>query len=138
MEVVLPSGQTFFYARVLPEDAKPIILRHFKGHGLKKKISNTVSNLLDNMLAGGDTEPVTRYSLDVREKPVSDFLGKQKYIASEHCGVMDPEDMDEYLSGDGFKALEKCIHELTPEQVIKEIEISGLRGRISTKTFFSQ
>ena len=129
LEVVLPSGQTFLYAKVRPEDAKPIILRHFKVHGLKKKISNTVSNLLDNILAGGDTEPVTRYSVDVREEPVVDFLGKQKHIASEHCGVIDPVDMDEYLSGDGFKALEKCIRELTPEQIIKEIEISGLRGR---------
>lgn len=129
LEVVLPSGQTSLYAHVRPEEAKPIILRHFKSPGLTKKICNAVSSLLDNLMADGDMEPVTRYSIDVRDKPVADFLGKQKHIATEHCGVIDPVDMDEYISKDGFKALEKCIKELSGEQVIKAIETSGLRGR---------
>ena len=129
LEVVLPSGQSSLYAQVRPEDAKPIVLRHFRSPGLKKKISNAVSSLLDNLLADGDVEPVTRYSIDVREKPVADFLGKQKHIATEYCGVIDPVDIDEYISKDGFKALQRCIKELSPDDVIKEIETSGLRGR---------
>jgi NADH:ubiquinone oxidoreductase subunit F (NADH-binding)/NAD-dependent dihydropyrimidine dehydrogenase PreA subunit len=72
---------------------------------------------------------VTRYSINVRDKPVADFLGRQKHIATEHHGVIDPVDIDEYLSHDGFKALQKCIGQMRPEEIIAEIEHSGLRGR---------
>jgi NADH:ubiquinone oxidoreductase subunit F (NADH-binding) len=60
---------------------------------------------------------------------VADFLGKQKHIATEHCGNIDPVDIDEYMVHDGFQALQKCVKELSPEQVISQIERSGLRGR---------
>ncbi|MBR7081390.1 MAG: NADH-quinone oxidoreductase subunit NuoF [Oscillospiraceae bacterium] len=57
------------------------------------------------------------------------FLEKQTRIALRHCGVIDPEDIDSYISDDGYKALEKVLREYTPEQVIEEIKISGLAGR---------
>jgi len=128
LEVVLPSHRTFLYARVEPEDAKPILLRHFKVNGMGKKVSTAVSNMLDGILAYDDGEPVVRYSVDVRESQIADFLGKQKHIATEHCGVIDPVDIDEYISNGGFEALAKC-RQLGPEQTIAEIERSGLRGR---------
>lgn len=128
LEVVLPGRKTFLYARVEPEDARPIILRHFKAHGIARKVSNAVSGVLDEVLAGGDGDPVVRYSIDVRDRPVADFLGKQKHIATEHCGVIDPVDIDEYIGKGGFKALAKC-RELEPRQIIGEVERSGLRGR---------
>jgi NADH:ubiquinone oxidoreductase subunit F (NADH-binding)/NADH:ubiquinone oxidoreductase subunit E len=129
LEIVLPSGRQFLYARVQPEDAKPIILRHFKVRSIGRKISTTVSKMLDDLLASGENEPVVRYPIDVRDKPVADFLDKQKHIASEYCGIIDPIDIDEYISCDGFKALDKCIHGLSPEQIIDNIRVSGLRGR---------
>ena len=60
---------------------------------------------------------------------MSDFLGRQIHIATEHCGHIDPTDLDEYVRNDGFKALEKVLKELTPEAVIAQMEVSGLRGR---------
>jgi NADH:ubiquinone oxidoreductase subunit F (NADH-binding)/NADH:ubiquinone oxidoreductase subunit E len=129
LEVVLPDDRSFLYARIRPEDAKAVLLRHFKINRTRKKISNTVSNILENILTGERQEPVTRYSIDVRDKPVADFLGKQKHIATELHGDIDPVDIDEYLSNDGFKALQKCTQELKPEEIISEIERSGLRGR---------
>jgi NADH-quinone oxidoreductase subunit F len=129
LEVVLPENKSFLYARVQPEDAKAIVLRHFKINGLGRKISNTVSHVLDNLITDEKTEPVTRYSIDVRDKPVADFLGRQKHIATENYGDIDPIDIDEYLSNDGFKALQKCIKELSAEEIISQIEHSGLRGR---------
>ena len=129
LEVVLPDSKSFLYARVQPEDAKGIILRHFKVPGVKRRISNIVSCTLDNMLTGTKREPVTRYSIDVRDEPVADFLGRQKYIVTEHRGHIDPIDIDEYLRNGGFTALRKCINELNPEEIIAEIERSGLRGR---------
>ncbi|MHC4497739.1 MAG: NAD(P)H-dependent oxidoreductase subunit E [Planctomycetota bacterium] len=128
LEAVLPDNRSFLYAKVRPEDAKAIVLRHFKPRGIRR-ISSAASNVLDNILTDERWVPVTRYAIDVREEPVSDFLSKQKHIATEHCGHIDPVDIDEYLSNDGFKALQRCLKELSPEQVIREIEISGLRGR---------
>jgi NADH:ubiquinone oxidoreductase subunit F (NADH-binding)/NADH:ubiquinone oxidoreductase subunit E len=129
LEVVLPDNKSFLYARVQPEDAKAIVLRHFKMGGVKQRISNTVSQVLDTILTDEKSAPVTRYSINVRDKPVADFLGRQKHIATEHRGVIDPVDIDEYLSHDGFKALQKCIREMSPQGIIAEIEHSGLRGR---------
>ncbi len=57
------------------------------------------------------------------------FLGKQTRIALRDCGVINPEDIAEYIEHDGFQALKHCLLELTPEEVIEEIKISGLRGR---------
>jgi NADH-quinone oxidoreductase subunit F len=126
----LGRGQgDFLYARVLPEDAKPIVLRHFKPKGITRKISHAVSRALENILTDEAWEPVTRYSIEVRDPPVAAFLGRQKRIATEHCGHIDPIDLEEYLENDGFKALKRCVNELTPEQVIEEIQRSGLRGR---------
>jgi len=129
LEIVLPGEKSFLYAKVEPEDAKPIVLRHFKVPGVTKKIANTVSGVLDNILTDQRSEPVTRYSINVREGHVADFLGKQVHIATEHCGVIDPIDLDEYLNKGGFKALEKCVKDLDAEQIIAQVEISGLRGR---------
>jgi NADH-quinone oxidoreductase subunit F len=129
LEVVLPSGASFLYARVQPEDAKSVIVRHFGVRGPRRKLSHAVSGALDRLLTDEKWEPVTRYAIHVRDEGVSDFLGRQIHIASEHCGHLDPTDFDEYLRHDGFEALEKTLKESDPQAIIKLIETSGLRGR---------
>ena len=129
LEMVSPQGKPFLYARVKPEDAKAIILRHIKPRGVSKKIGNSISRLLDNILTDETWEPVTRYSIEVRDAPVAEFIGPQKHIATDHFGYVNPTDLDEYLKYDGFKSLEKCLAELTPEAVIEEVKKSQLRGR---------
>jgi len=129
LEVVLPNGEPCLYARIQPEDAKAVVLRHFKPRRFTKKISNAVSLALDNILTNEKAGPVTRYAINVRDQPVADFLGKQIHIATEHCGHIDPVDLDEYVSGDGFKSLQKVIGRMKPEEVIAEIDSSSLRGR---------
>ena len=57
------------------------------------------------------------------------FLSKQTRIALRHCGIIDPEQIDAYTADDGYKALEKVLKTMTPEDVIEEIKISGLGGR---------
>jgi len=61
-----------------------------------------------------------------REMP---FYKKQFRVALRNCGVVDPEVIEEYIARDGYEALAKVLYEMTPEQVISEIKISGLRGR---------
>ncbi len=58
-----------------------------------------------------------------------DFLLKQTRIALRHCGVINPEKIEEYVADDGYKALEKVLKTMTPEEVIEEIKVSGLAGR---------
>jgi NADH-quinone oxidoreductase subunit F len=129
LEVVPPDGKSYLYARVQPEDARAVILRHFKVNGVQKRFSNSVSRMLDTILTDEKTEPVTRHSIDVRDRPVADFLGRQRHIATENYGHIDPVDIDEYIANGGFSALQKCVQEMSPEQVISEIKQSGLRGR---------
>ena len=70
-------------------------------------------------------------------KPVADllipadypYLAKQKRIVLAHCGVIDPESIDEYLAHDGYAALKKALTEMTPDAVIEQMKLSGLRGR---------
>jgi NADH:ubiquinone oxidoreductase subunit F (NADH-binding)/NADH:ubiquinone oxidoreductase subunit E len=129
LEVLLPDNTSFLYARVQPDDAKAIVLRHFKPERTGRKIGNAVSVMLDKILTDKAWEPVKRYSIDVRDQPVADFLDRQKHIATEHRGVIDPVDLDEYVRNGGFKALQRCVNELSPEEVIAEIGRAGLRGR---------
>lgn len=117
------------YARVQPEDAKSIVLRHFKPRGVVRKISNVVSKALDNILTDESWEPVEHYSIDVRDAPIAEFTDRQKHIATEHCGHVNQINLEEYIEHDGFKALDRCVNNLMQEQVIEEILHSGLRGR---------
>ncbi|NQV36100.1 MAG: NAD(P)H-dependent oxidoreductase subunit E, partial [Phycisphaeraceae bacterium] len=130
LEVVLPNDKTFLYARVEPEDARGIVLRHFKGHGVARRLTHQVSRSVDRLFTDKPlSEPPDTRAIDLRDGPVLDFLGKQQHIATEHCGVIDPGDLAEYLSGGGFSALETCVKSLSPDQVIEQVEQSGLRGR---------
>lgn len=57
------------------------------------------------------------------------FLEKQTRIALRHCGIINPENIDDYLADDGYQAIKKVLTTMTPEQVIEEIKVSGLKGR---------
>ncbi len=130
LEVVLPNDRAFLYARVEPEDARGIVLRHFKGRGVARRLTHHLSRSVDRLLTDTPlSDPPDARAIDLRDGPVEDFLGKQMHIATEHCGVIDPGDLAEYQSGGGFSALEKCVTSLSPDQVIEQIEQSGLRGR---------
>lgn len=128
LEVVLSDERSYLYTRVEPEDAMPIITKHFKVPGVGHRIANFASRTLDNMLTGPKDTKISRYPANIRDGHIADFLNKQKNIATEHCGNIDPVDMDEYLGSGGFDALKQAISS-RPEDVIEQIRISGLRGR---------
>jgi NADH-quinone oxidoreductase subunit F len=129
MEILLANGSRYLYTEVRPEEAKDILLKHFRPRGIVRKILPAVSKGLDIILNAGDSPSIPRYATDKREKHVADFLGYQTNIATEHCGSMSPVNIDEYIEFEGFKAIKKVIKELNGDEVISEIEASGLRGR---------
>ena len=129
VEVVPTGGPDQLYALVQPADAREIVLRHFRPRGPLRRGGRAVSRLLDRLLTDESWQPVTRYSIHVRDEPVRAFLDKQRHLATEYCGVIDPVDLDEYLARDGFAALRRAVEELSGEEVIDRVTRSGLRGR---------
>ncbi len=129
IEVVIPGEAPVLYARVKPQDAEAIVRRHFKPRGVARKIRTVVSTALDHLLTDESWEPVSRYALDVREGPVHDLQGRQKRIATEHSGSLDPFDLDDYLAHEGFEALRTCLAERSSQEVIEAVKQSRLRGR---------
>jgi len=129
VEVVEPGGLSSLYARVQPDDATDIVGRHFGPRGIVGRAGAAVSKGIEQLLTDDAWEPVTRYSVDVREAPLCEFLGPQKHIALEDYGVDDPLDIDAYQANGGFEALRRSLHKLSPDGIINVVERSGLRGR---------
>ncbi|MDR0624643.1 MAG: NAD(P)H-dependent oxidoreductase subunit E, partial [Treponema sp.] len=108
---VLPEDS--FYVDVKPEDAAEIIAEQIlKGREVKrllyqgeggKKAANTVEDI--------------------------EFYQKQVRVVLRNCGVINPESIDEYIAREGYMGLEKALFEWTPEELVNEIKVSGLRGR---------
>ena len=109
--VVIIKPENTFYAKVKPEDCEEIIQTHI--------IEN---KRVERLLCKENGKLVEK--LDELE-----FYKKQERIALKNCGAIDPENIDDYISVDGYKALEKVLKEMTPDEVIEEITKSGLRGR---------
>ncbi len=116
------------YAKVSPADIKPIIASHFTPPGLLTRLKNGINKIAGDIQTDDDWEGVERYSIDVREKHVASFLGNQFPIATEHRGVLDPLDFDDYLDRGGFRGLYRAL-KMDPADVINEVKDSGLRGR---------
>ncbi len=110
--IVIIRPEDTFYAMVTPEDCEEIIQTHIVENKiverlLCKDIDGTVVKKLDEL----------------------NFYKKQKRIALKNCGVINPEDIDEYIAFDGYKALEQVLLQNNPDEVIQTITDSGLRGR---------
>ncbi len=129
LEILKPNEEPALYARVEAGDVRDIFLRHFRPGTPLERLKVRAAEWLEQLYSGETHQPVTRYAIDVRDAPVAAFLGRQKHLATECCGVLDPTDMEEYRLKDGFVALRRGLCELKPEEVIEEIIRSGLRGR---------
>lgn len=108
---VIPDNT--FYTQVKPEDAEEIVAEHIlKG----RKVSRLLYENPENQEHIADSRHMG-------------FYQKQMRIALRNCGVIDPENIDEYIGRDGYSALAQVVTDLTPEQAIAMVKQSGLRGR---------
>ncbi len=109
--IVYPEG--CFYSEVKVEDVPEIVEEHLlKGRMVKRLLYS---------------ETVT--PTEIKGLHDTAFYKKQKRVALANCGVINPEDINEYIAYDGYQALAKCLTQLTPEQVVQIVKDSGLRGR---------
>jgi NADH-quinone oxidoreductase subunit F len=127
---IIPEGKpSSFYSKVKPEDVKDIVLQHFKSPGVFNRLKSSVLQSVEKLYLDVAESPAEQCFLDMKEKPVDNFLNKQKYIATEHKGSINPLDIDEYLQNKGFQAFRNCLVAKKPAEIIAEIKESGLRGR---------
>ena len=100
----------------------------YDGGELKKRLVKVQPEDAERIIAyvNGDENAVNDIEISDDDKL---FLEKQTRIALRHCGIINPEVIDEYTAEDGYKALEKVLKTMTPEEVIEEIKVSGLAGR---------
>ena len=110
--IVIIRPEDTFYAMVTPEDCEEIIEKHI----IQGEI---VERLLCKDIDGKKVQKLDDLT----------FYKKQKRIALKNCGVINPEEIDEYIAFDGYKALEKVLTQMSQDEVISEIQESGLRGR---------
>ena len=109
--IVYPEGS--FYSEVKPSDVPEIVEEHLlKGRIVKRLLYKE-----------------TVQESNVKSLNETNFYAKQHRVALRNCGVINPENIDEYIAVDGYEALGKVLTEMTPQQVIDEILESGLRGR---------
>lgn len=110
--IVYPEG--CFYSQVKPENMKRIVDEHIVGGNICKDLLYK-----ETVHEDGSIIPLSG----------TDFYKKQMRIALENCGVIDPENVKEYIATEGYQALYKVLFEMTPDDVIQIMLDSGLRGR---------
>ena len=114
--IVYPEGT--FYSRVTADDIPEIVDEHLmKGRIVERLVYNETGD------AKGEEEAVAASLSETM------FYKKQHRVALRNCGVINPEDIEEYIAMDGYFALHKVLTEMTPDDVIQTILDSGLRGR---------
>lgn len=110
--IIVVRPEDTFYAMATVEDVQEIVEKHI------------INGEIVERLLCKDVDGTKVKSLDELN-----FYKKQHRIVLKNCGLIDPENIDEYLAFDGYKALEKVLTSMSQDEVIKEISDSGLRGR---------
>ncbi len=113
----------------------PIMIVYPEGAFYSCMDANNVPRVIEEHIIGG--KPCTDLLYDetvaadgsIESLDETDFYKKQVRVALRNCGVIDPESLEEYIACDGYQALAKVVSEYTPEDVIKVVTDSGLRGR---------
>ena len=129
LEFAEPNGLTVRYPNVQKEQVVNILLKHLKPSAKRMKLKVYLDDWLDTFHSDEKfISPITLQD-NVREKYLNHFLKNQKHIATEHYGQISPFSLDEYIAHNGFEALQYVLENRTPEDLIKQITDSGLRGR---------
>jgi len=108
---VMPDN--VFYVQVTPDDAREIVESHIVGRKLVERLLYVEPQL----------------QARIHDYAKMSFYAKQMRISLRNCGLIDPEDIEEYIANNGFQALAKCLFEMTPETVVQEVLNSGICGR---------
>jgi NADH-quinone oxidoreductase subunit F len=129
LEIISRENVHSRYTNVRKEQVEDILLKHVKPRSLNKKLKYRINDLADTFLYEGKLNSPVNIPGETREKYLDNFLSHQVHLATLNSGILSPDSLDEYLLLDGFEALRKCVHFLSPVSIIEAIQKSGLRGR---------
>ena len=111
--IILVCPEHVMYTKVTPDDVDEIVREHIM-----------CGKVVDRLLASDEAHEEIRNRL-----PQIPFFRRQERIALHNCGIVDPENIEEYIALDGYQALAKVLNEMEPDEVIDVVSKSGLRGR---------
>ena len=111
--IILVCPEHVMYTKVAPDDVDEIVREHIM-----------CGKVVDRLLASDEAHEEIRNRL-----PQIPFFRRQERIALHNCGIVDPENIEEYIALDGYQALAKVLNEMEPDEVIDVVSKSGLRGR---------
>ncbi len=111
--IMMICPEHIMYTKVTEDDVKEIFSEHIMNGRVVKRL----------MASENEHE-------EIQDRlPKIPFYARQKRIALQNCGIIDPENIEEYIALDGYQALAKVLNEMEPDDVIEEVKKSGLRGR---------
>jgi len=109
--IIYPDGA--FYSHITVEDVPKIVEEHLVNNKIVKEL------IYEDAIEGDSIKAINEV----------DFYGKQERLALRLCGLVNPENIEEYFAFDGYQALHKALTEMSREDVIETVKASGLRGR---------
>ena len=101
----------------------------YEGNTLVRRLVRVSDKDAEAIVAAVTTGDLSKVDSITITPDDEDFLNKQTRIALRHCGIIDPNSLEDFCANDGYEGLKKVLTTMTPEQVIEEIKISGLAGR---------
>lgn len=129
LDIILPGGPRLTYARMTPEKAKELVddLTSFppKPEWIMSRMEEE-EEVITSSSREHKSLPNPGRIPTYQEHP---FFAKQKKLVLRNCGFIDPDSIEEYIGRGGYISIQKALASMTPEEVIEEVKISGLRGR---------
>ena len=129
LEIHKDGEEAAYYTKINANEVSDIIKKHFRSESWMSRFKNRFYNYAESLTFSDIPISSNRYDANEEGTPIAEFLKGQVNIATEYRGEIKPSDFEEYKSKNGFEAFVKCLKELSPDEIISQIEQSGLKGR---------
>ncbi|MBW1819545.1 MAG: 4Fe-4S binding protein [Deltaproteobacteria bacterium] len=129
VEVVDETGARVLYGKVSARLAPQIVKKHLRPKSVLTRLNWVAGTLRETLFNRKNDASIADQLVDTRSGSTALFVGRQQRIVLENCGEIEPLDVAAYRGRGGYQALERCLKQLSPEEVISLIHDSGLRGR---------
>ena len=129
LEIHKKGEEAAYYTKINANEVGDIIEKHFQSKSWMSRFKNRFYNYAENITFSDIPKSSNRYNANEEDTPIAEFLKGQVNIATEYRGEIKPSDYDEYVTKRGFEAFKKCLNDLSADEIISQIEQSGLKGR---------
>jgi len=129
LEVALPDRPPTLYTKVQVEDIPKILHTHFPPPRLRDRLWHAVGRGLEALYTDAAWTGPRRFDANTRDPGIASYLDPQVHIATASCGQFDPVNLDAYCAAQGFEGLRRVLADVRPQDVLDQIDASGLRGR---------